>query len=323
MYDPRQLQVLAEVARTGTFTAAAEALGYTQPAISYQMRMLERAVGSPLVARRGRGIRLTPVGQTLARHANTVLAALRSAEEELAALNAPGGGRVRLAAMQSSCVALVPRALGTLRRTHPELEVTVTQAECQVSHGLLLNDEIDLAVMCDVDTVDPAAEPQTGGESLTIDPRLSRIPLLTDRRCVLLPADHPAAAQPFVSLSDLAEERWVLESHRTRFLAACRDAGFTPRIAATADDQLTLHQLVAHRMGLAVLNALAVTAHSDPRVVARPLTGFPVRRVFALLWPDARNIPAAAALLQALSKATRPTAEGVPEILPSAAARPA
>ncbi|MFG2554708.1 LysR family transcriptional regulator [Streptomyces sp. NPDC048581] len=324
MYDPRQLQVLAEVARTGTYTAAAEALGYTQPAISYQMRMLERAVGIPLATRRGRGIRLTPAGQALARHANTVLAALRSAEEELAALNAPGGGRVRLAAMQSSCVALVPRALGALRRTHPELEVTVTQAECQVSHGLLLNGEIELAVMCDVDAVDPAAEPETGRDSLTIeiDPRLSRIPLLTDRRCVLLPADHPAAAQPFVSLADLAGERWVLESGRARFLAACRDAGFTPRIAATVDDQLTLHHLVAHRIGLAVLNTLAVTAHSDPRVVARPLTGFPVRRVFALLWPDARNIPAAAALLRALSDATRPTADGVPGILPSAVTGP-
>ncbi|WP_143052541.1 LysR substrate-binding domain-containing protein [Streptomyces sp. cf386] len=243
------------------------------------------------------------------------------AEEELASLNSPSGGRVRLAAMQSSCVSLVPRALGALRRTHPELEVTVTQAECPVSHGLLLNGEIELAVMCDVDAVDPAVEPETGRESLTIDidPRLSRIPLLTDRRCVLLPADHPAAAQPFVSLADLAEERWVLESGRARFLAACREAGFTPRIAATVDDQLTLHHLVAHRIGLAVLNTLAVTAHTDPRVVTRPLTGFPVRHVFALLWPDARNIPAAA-LLRALSDATRPTADGVPGILPSAAA---
>ncbi|QKZ23419.1 LysR family transcriptional regulator [Streptomyces chartreusis] len=318
MYDPRQLQVLAEVARTGTQTAAAEALGYTQPAISYQMRMLERAVGSRLVTRRGRGIHLTPAGKALARHADIVLAALRSAENELAALTAPGGGRVRLAAMQSGCVALVPRALGTLRRTHPELEVTVTQAECQVSHGLLLNDEIELAVMCDVDTVDPTAEPDTGGESLTIDPRLSSMPLLTDRRCVLMPADHPAAAQPFVSLADLAEERWVLESGRARFLAACRDAGFTPRIAATADDQLTLHHLVAHRIGLAVLNALAVTAHTDPRVVARPLTGFPVRRVFALLWPDSRNVPATAALLHALGEAALPTADGTPGIVPAA-----
>ena len=327
MYDPRQLQVLAEVARTGTYTAAADALGYTQPAISYQMRMLERSVGAPLVTRRGRGVQLTPEGRALARHAGTVLAALRTAEDELAALTAPEAGRIRLSAMQSSCVSLVPRALGTLRRTRPELEVTVTQAECRVSHGLLLEGAVELAVMCDLDfreldfrekekeageeaedrETDTNRSDTTGGTpdnsgdpSVTVDPRLRRVPLLTDRRCVLLPADHPAAASPTVSLADLADERWVLESGRTRFLAACRDAGFVPRIAATADDQLTLHSLVANRIGLAVMNELGVTAHFDPRVVARPLSDWPVRRVFALLWPDTLRIPAAAALLHAL-----------------------
>lgn len=300
MYDPRQLQVLAEVDRTGTYTAAAEALGYTQPAISYQMRMLERAVGAPLVTRRGRGVRLTPAGHALARHAGTVLAALRTAEEELSVLTSPGGGRIRLAAMQSSCVTLVPRALGALRRTRPELEVTVTQAECGTSHTLLLNGEVELAVMCEVDTAGP---PES-----SLDPRLRRIPLLTDRRCVLLPADHPAAAHSTVSLADLADERWVLESGRTRFLAACRDAGFTPRVAATADDQLTLHHLVAHRIGLAVLNELGVAAHTDPRVVARPLADWPARRVFALLWPDTLGVPAAAELLRTLREAAAPSA---------------
>jgi len=319
MYDPRQLQVLAEVARTGTYTAAAEALGYTQPAISYQMRMLERAVGTPLVTRRGRGVRLTPAGHALARHAGTVLSALRGAEEELSLLASPGGGRVRLAAMQSSCVTLVPRALGALRRTHPELEVTVTQAECRVSHGLLLEGEVELAVMCDVEAAaptdteeNPTDAQENSTDALLIDPRLRRVPLLTDRRCVLLPADHPSAARPTVSLADLADERWVLESGRTRFLAACREAGFTPRVAATADDQLTLHRLVAHRIGLAVLNELGVSAHADPRVVARPLSGWPVRHVFALLWPDTLAIPAASALLTTLREAARRTATAVP-----------
>ncbi|MEV6480267.1 LysR family transcriptional regulator [Streptomyces sp. NPDC051576] len=314
MYDPRQLQVLAEVARTGTYTAAAESLGYTQPAISYQMRMLERTVGAPLVTRRGRGVRLTPAGHALARHADTVLAALRTAESELSVLTSPAGGRIRLAAMQSSCVTLVPRALGALRRTHPELEVTVTQSECHVSHSLLLEGEVELAVMCEVAASEPTGPAETpaqaaGEGSLTLDPRLRRIPLLTDRRCVLLPADHPAAARTGVRLADLADERWVLESGRTRFLAACRDAGFAPRIAATADDQLTLHHLVAHRIGLTVLNELAVTAHTDPRVVARPLTDWPTRNVFALLWPDTLGITAAAALLRALRETAGSTTE--------------
>ncbi|MFI9275194.1 LysR family transcriptional regulator [Kitasatospora sp. NPDC052896] len=294
MFDIRQLQVLTEVARTGTYTAAADALGYSQPAISYQMRTLERTVGAALVTRSGRGIRLTQVGQALARHADTVLAALRTAEDEVAALTSTGGGRVRLAAMQSGCVALVPAALGALRRTHPELEVVVTQTECPVSHRLVMGGEVELAMMCDLEL------DQIDGQGVLPDPRLLRLPLLSDRRCVLLPADHPLAASPTVALADLADERWVLESGRARFLAACQDAGFTPRIAATSDDQLTIHCLVANRIGVAIMNELGVGAHIDPRVVARPLRDWPARRIFALLWPDMVRVAPVAALLDSL-----------------------
>ncbi|WP_327066224.1 LysR family transcriptional regulator [Kitasatospora sp. NBC_01302] len=302
MFDLRQLQVLSEVARTGTYTAAAEALGYSQPAISYQMRTLERTVGAALVTRSGRGVRLTEVGQTLARHAETVLAALRTAADEVSTLTSTGGGQVRLAAMQSGCVALVPAALGSLRRTHPELEVVVTQTECPVSHQLVLGGEVDLAMMCDLEIgqVDGEGAGPREGQGLLPDPRLLRVPLLSDRRCVLLPADHPLAAAPTVELADLAEERWVLESGRARFLAACRQAGFTPRVAATSDDQLTIHCLVANRIGVAIMNELGVGAHTDPRVVARPLRDWPARRVFALLWPDMAKVTPVAALLQAL-----------------------
>ncbi|MGF1426750.1 LysR family transcriptional regulator [Kitasatospora sp. LaBMicrA B282] len=294
MFDVRQLQVLSEVARTGTYTAAAESLGYSQPAVSYQMRMLERSVGAALVTRSGRGVRLTQVGQTLARHAEAVLAALRTAEDEVAALTDGGGGQVRLAAMQSGCVALVPAALGALRRSHPELEVVVTQTECHRSHRLVLAGEVELAMMCDLELGG------TDGQGALPDPRLLRLPLLSDRRCVLLPADHPLAAAPTVALAELAGERWVLESGRERFLAACRTAGFTPKVAATSDDQLTIHCLVANRIGVAIMNELGVGAHTDPRVVARPLRDWPVRRIFALLWPDMVRVAPVAALLDAL-----------------------
>ncbi|GAA5044964.1 LysR family transcriptional regulator [Nocardia callitridis] len=294
MYDPRQLQVLVEVARHGTFTAAADALGYTQPAVSYQIRALERVVGAALTTRYGRRVRLTPVGVALAKHADSVLATLRSAQNELAALMSAGGGQVRMSAFQSGCVGLVPSALDTLRRTHPELEVVLTQTECAISHRLVLSGEVDLAVVCDLDDADNPP-----------DPRLRRIPLLSDHRCVLLPADHPAANSASVSLAELADERWILETVRTRFLRACREAGFTPRIAATSDDQLTIHSLVEHRVGLAIMNELGVTAHTHPHVVARPLRDWPTRNIYAMLWPDLMRSSQVSAMLSALGAASK------------------
>jgi DNA-binding transcriptional LysR family regulator len=82
-------------------------------------------------------------------------------------------------------------------------------------------------------------------------------------------------------------------------MAACRDAGFTPKVAATSDDQLTIHCLVANRIGLAVMNELGATAHNDPRVVARPLRDWPRRRIFALLWPDMIRVPQVKVLIDA------------------------
>jgi DNA-binding transcriptional LysR family regulator len=106
-----------------------------------------------------------------------------------------------------------------------------------------------------------------------------------------------------VALADLAEERWVLETQRSRVMAACRAAGFAPKVAATSDDQLTIHCLVANRVGVAVMNELGASAHNDPRVVVRPLKDWPRRQIFALLWPDMYRVPQIKALLEALRAA--------------------
>ncbi|MGN2638915.1 LysR substrate-binding domain-containing protein [Nocardia takedensis] len=105
--------------------------------------------------------------------------------------------------------------------------------------------------------------------------------------------------------TECAQESWILERGRTRFLLACQEAGFTPRIAATSDDQLTIHSLVANGIGVAIINELGVSAHTHPGVVVRPLRGWPTRRISALLWPDLlRSVPVAA-LLTALGTAAR------------------
>ena len=86
MLDLRRLHVLRAVAREGTFSAAARALDYTQPAISHHMARLEAEVGTPLLVRTARGVRLTEAGQALVQHTDAVLARLASAEDEIAAI---------------------------------------------------------------------------------------------------------------------------------------------------------------------------------------------------------------------------------------------
>src|SRR3954463_14597594 len=92
MLDVRRMKVLREVAVRGSFSAAAEALSFTQSAISQQIAALERGAGCTLVQRNARGIRLTEAGEALVRHADAILARLGEAEAELEAIAGLRGG---------------------------------------------------------------------------------------------------------------------------------------------------------------------------------------------------------------------------------------
>src|SRR5919109_3739322 len=102
MLEVKQLRVLREVAARGSFSAAADALSYTQSAISQQIAALEREAGTTLVERGARGIRLTDAGEALVRHTEAILARLAEAEAELEAIAGIRGGRVRLASFQTA-----------------------------------------------------------------------------------------------------------------------------------------------------------------------------------------------------------------------------
>ncbi len=296
VFDRLQLQVLVQVARTSSYTAAARALGYTQPAVSYQMRQLERAATTALVIRAGRGIQLTNAGRRLAAHAQTVLAALDAAETEMVALSSQERGLVRLAAFQSSCAAVVPELFDVLARAGANLQVEVHQMEPPAAAGHITSGTVDIGLLCDWEN-EPVAEAEQA---------FSRHPLLTDRRCVLFPLDHPLAAHAGdVDFADLAGEAWVLESARDRFLSACATAGFRPRVTATADDSVTIQSLVAAGAGITLVNELGLVSHLDRRLAARPLTNWPVRRIYACTWPQMGRVASIATVLDALTRAAR------------------
>lgn len=129
MIEARHLRVLRAVAATGSFSAAGRELGCTQPAVSQQMKALETSVGTPLLIRSGREMRLTQAGQALVRHAAGILAGLTAAEEEVAAIAGLRAGRVRLVSFPSGSSTLVPTALAALRAAHPGTRVFLEEAE--------------------------------------------------------------------------------------------------------------------------------------------------------------------------------------------------
>src|SRR5258707_14191228 len=111
MLDTRRLHVLVEVARQGSFSAAAETLGYTQPAVSRQIATLEAELGTMLVRRVPQGAVLTDAGRLLVQRGEAILASLGSVETELRQLEGLEGGRLRLASFASAAASVMPVAI--------------------------------------------------------------------------------------------------------------------------------------------------------------------------------------------------------------------
>src|SRR4051794_39768967 len=185
MLDVRRLQVLRTVAHTGSFSAAADALSFTQPAISRQIATLETEAGAQLVERLARGIRLTPAGELLVEHADAILDRLAVAEAQLEAVATLAGGRLRIGAFPTANSTLVPLAIKAFSGVHPDVELRLEE---DVSHELLdrlRGGELDLAVVSDHQ---PGAA--DAHEDITLEP------LMDDPLHVALPLGHPLADKP-------------------------------------------------------------------------------------------------------------------------------
>jgi len=290
MLNATRLGVLREVARQGSFSGAAEALGYTQPAVSRQVATLEAETGTVLVTRAAQGARLTEAGQVLVRHAEVIFAALDDAENELRAVLGLEAGRLRLATFSSAAANIVPLAIARFRDAHPGVELIVEMIEPEESIPRLRSGELDIALTNDIES--------RPGEAL------ERVHLFDDPMYVALPRGHRLAEHPNLRLRDLSDEPWMLGTTAScpdaaMFKRACHAAGFEPRIAFENDDYHAILGFVAAGVGIALIPDLAARAAREDVDIRSLGARAPVRKVAAAL-PAGYRSPAAEAMLEIL-----------------------
>ena len=256
MLDVKRLVVLREVARHGSFSRAADALAYTQPAISRQIALLERETGATLVKRGPGGARLTDAGELLVGHAEAVLGRLEDAEAELNELLGMRAGRLRMSTLTSAAATIMPLAIGEFRERLPGIELSVSMIDPSGVLPLLRSGELDLALCNDPDLV-----------SL---PEIEGVHLFDEPMRLALPREHRLARRKRIALSDLADERWMLGTTTAcpdaeRFIRACHSAGFEPQIAFHNDDYTAILGFVAAGVGVAPVPEMV--ARGAPRTV--------------------------------------------------------
>jgi DNA-binding transcriptional LysR family regulator len=281
MFDARLLSVFREVATRGSFSEAAAALSFTQPAVSQQIARLERELGTRLLARNARGVTPTPAGEVLLRHAEAVLAQLRQAEADVQAVAGVERPRLRVAAFASAAASIMPPALAELRAAHPAAELTMRIVELPDSMDLLRTGELDLAIVIDSELT-----------PLDLPADVEAVPLLDDPMLVALPYSHRLAGRSAVSLGDLRDEEWMTCGvsgtcpDSNVVLRACREAGFSPQVGFASDDYSAIQGMVASGMGVAMIPSLALVGARDD-IAIRPLRdASPSRRVRAAIAKD-------------------------------------
>jgi DNA-binding transcriptional LysR family regulator len=260
MSSLRQMEYLVAVVEEGSFTRAAQRLFVSQPALSHQVKALERSVGGPLLERTPQAVHLTPMGRAFLPHA---VAAVRAAEEAQRAAASVGqleAGELRIATLHSIALGVVPAAIRAWRLAHPEVSFEL--------HEYVNIDQLTEEMRLGIADVAISSRPRRWDGPMRS--------LGLEDLVVILAVDDPLvrARRRRVKLAELSERPWVLYRQENGLTPAvteaCAAAGFVPRAAVRTYHTATAMQLAAAGLGPALVPA---------NVVEPGFTG-------AMLWPD-------------------------------------
>ena len=275
MLDLKRLRVLKEVAEQGSFSAAADELHVSQSAVSQQISALEAEVGVPLLLRLRGGPQLTEAGALLVSHADAAICRLEEAERELAELAGMGSGELRLASFSSANASLVTRAARGFRDRHPDVRLSLSEADPEDSIPQLKRGATDLVLAYDFEL-----------DSIEDDRDLVTTHLLDEDMHVALPTDHPLAEAGAIELGTLADETWLCGSSesscRRLTVGSCERAGFKPDVAYESNDYTAMQALVAAGMGVTLIPDLALLYRNPEVAIVDILPEPPIRRIWAV-----------------------------------------
>jgi DNA-binding transcriptional LysR family regulator len=297
------MRAFAAVAEELHFGRAAHRLHMAQPALSQQVKQLEQDLGTMLLERTTRQVRLTSAGAVFLEHARRVLLEAERARESVLVTERGERGEIRVGVTGVITWRLLPRMARAYRRRFPLVRLGLHPSVFSAAQvSALIDGQIDVGFL---------RAPVPAG------PLASRV-ILNESLMAVLPQDHPLAGEPEVDLTALAHDNFVTypsmqgSALRDAAVHACFSAGFTPRVVQEAPDTHTVVALVGAAVGVALMPASAETLQIEGVVFTPIAGGVDVRVPIVLAWRNGDPSPVLAGFLA--------TAE---EILPTPAPGPA
>ncbi len=273
-----QLKVFEAIARSGSFTRAAEELFLTQPTVSQQIKQLTKAVGLPLFEQVGKRLYLTDAGQEVLKVCRDISERLSQMEMTLADLKGLKQGNLRLAVITTAKY-FVPRLLGPFRHRYPGINISLQVTNRQQVLERLSKNLDDLYIL--------------GQPPSNLD--ISLRPVLENPLVVIAPHNHPLAQEKNIPLQRLAEEPFIMREPGSGTRMAVERFFEENRVTINVEMEIgsneAIKQAIVGGLGLSVLSrhALALEGTKGPLTIL-DVEGFPIQRHWYIVYPASKQL---------------------------------
>ena len=247
--DTKKLEALAAAVEHGSFTRAAEALGYTQSGMTHMMNSLERDIGFPVLLRGRAGVRLTPAGERIYPLVRQVLSASQALDREIALINSHKEDTIRVAAYSSIAMHWLPGIIQRFREECPDVDVDIRMADhVDVPYELLAQGKMDAIL------VSPQDEGQYEWVHLADDPMFA-----------VLPKDFDTQGMTAFPLAAFEARDFIMPSQGfdKDIMRIFNRIGVKPHILPTWVDDPTVISMVSHGLGVSMMTELTVRGRTD------------------------------------------------------------
>lgn len=270
--------VFCRVMAEGSFTRAANALGYTQSAVSQTIKGLERELGTTLLDRAKEGLRLTHDGEEFFPYIQSIYAAEIDLEKKSRALHELQNAEITIGTFTSVSRNMLPPLMRAFKESFPSAKFTLRQGEYDQISEWLREGTIDIGFI-DVEKDIPGIQTQ---------------PLMEDEILAVLPKDHPLVHEECIPLSLFATEPFILldEGDSSAVLEALREANITPNIEYVVTDDYSILSMVEQGLGVSALYKLLLEDIAT-NLVVKAIEGNPKRHL-ALAYRDSTTLSLAA-----------------------------
>lgn len=285
----KQLQVFQEVAKCGSFTAAARTLGVSQPAVSMQVKAFQDSLGIILYRTDGKHLVLTEAGRLLADYADRIFQLATGAERHLAALRDLQSDNLRISTTKTIATYFLPRVMGAFKSLHRGIGIRLEMGTTEWAITAVLTRVSDLGLVVN--------SPESS--------ELVRITIFEDPLVLIVPPSHPWARRKSAHPLDMTTETLVLREKgaktREATEAAIRDRGLRVGQIMELADPEAIKSAVRAGLGVSIISTIAVQEEvRTGTLVAAPFLGGSVRLRFEAIHRKDVHSPVMDAFLKAL-----------------------